>query len=157
MSYDSERSGAGVWIAIAVALIVVVFGCLLVAGAGVFWLRSSAMAQQEAMIVREQVLRDRALVQAQAQQLAEEIKIEDELPAASALTIALDGEGNLQLEGVATDLEQLRLDLNEQVQNTDVGSVIILPAADTKLEDVTKVFSLCMEAGVTDIQMRRSP
>ena len=66
-------------IAIAVAVVVIVLGCLLVAGAGVFWLRSSAMVEQEAMIVREQALQERALLEAEARQLAEETKIETEL------------------------------------------------------------------------------
>lgn len=155
MSHESDRSGAGVVIAVAVALVFVILGCLVVAGAGVFLLRSSAIKQQQAIVVREEVRARRALTEAQALQQRAGIVGGAKATVSSELTIALDAEGNLQLNGVATDLEQLRQGLQEREQNATVGAIHIQAAADSKFEDVSEVLALCMETGVVDIQIRR--
>ena len=158
MGYDNpQRGSAGTVVAIVAVIAVLVLGGLVLLGVGaLFFVRTGA---RQAEVARMEV--DRAVVELEkAEELATQVQVREsatvELQEASRreLTIEIDQDGAIMVNGESTDLDGLRTQIQKLGESGGVQLAVQLKADPRCLaRHVVAVHSVCSELGVGDVHM----
>jgi biopolymer transport protein ExbD len=172
MGYDNQpRSSSGTVVAIVLLLIFMVLGGLFVAGVGGWFFLRSSRTEQALMVEREQAVRAEQVARAmaekaaraaqaqadQARELAAELEKEvvDETVPGLQISIELDKDGQLKLNGEAIDLPAL-MDRLKAPAADEITSITANVRADNEcpFEHVVSVISSCQDLGITRFRIR---
>jgi biopolymer transport protein ExbD len=176
MGYDNQpRSSSGPVVIIVLLLILAVLGGLLVVGVGGwFFLARSSMHQRVAIEQQERAIHAEKMARAMAEeaeaaaetarsqsfealQTAKEFEKEvvSKTRADTQITVQLDQDGKLTVDGEPADLDGLNKITESAVADKDASITIELLADERCMfRHVEEVVSLCQERGTTRFRLR---
>jgi len=159
MGYDNpQRGSAGAIVAIVAVFVALLLGGLVVLVVG-GWFFMRAEVRETEMVARVEA--DRAVVEMEkAEELAARVEVAEsakvellETPA-RALTIEIDQDGAITVDGERTDFDDLNARIQETGEDSDVRLTVQLKVHPRCLaQHVVAVQSACSELGVQDVQM----
>jgi len=159
MGNDNHQHGsAGTFVAIVAVIVVLLLGGLVLLGVGaLFWVRTDA--RQAEVVARMEV--ERAVVEMEkAEKLATRVKVKESAKVESKeastreLTIEIDRDGAITVDGESTNLDGLRTRIQKVGTNGGVRLAVQLKADPCCLaRHVVAVQSVCSEQGVEDVRM----
>jgi len=161
---DQQSNSSGAVVAMVVAaLLIGIVGIVVVAGAGLFFVRTSRV---EAMVARERAVANLHRAEAEAHRAeaeshratdeAQKVIAENQSVATpdlrSKLEVTIDREGNMIVDGKIIDLDELRAALVKRKEETNNAfSVWVKTDPESAIDSLVAVLDTCTDLGKIEV------
>jgi biopolymer transport protein ExbD len=157
MGYDDPQqpSSSGALIAlVGVVLIVAILGVLVVAGAGLFFVQTSRVQVQRAMVAKERAVAETHRAEAEALMAVEEAQADAMSDPRLNFEVTIDREGSVSIDGKAIGLDELRTQLAKlKIETSGAFSVRINADPECPVKHIIPVLDVCEAVGEIDYRI----